>query len=59
MKQYSYLLVTSGKEALQLILVSFRTLEDLKERIQFSNEFWELEIVVREWKQFNIMFEFR
>lgn len=39
--------VTTGKEALQLILISFRTLEDLKERIQFKDSFWDLEIVVR------------
>jgi hypothetical protein len=51
--------VTSGKDALQLILVSFRTLEDLKERVAFAEEFWELEIVVRQWRYFDISFEFR
>lgn len=69
--------VSSGKEALQLILVSFRTLEDLKERMLLKDFFWDLEIVVRyaglflfpdvilfltsnrEWKEYNILFEFR
>lgn len=55
----SALRVTSGREALQLILVSFRTLEDLKERVAFADELWELEIVIREWRNFDISYEFR
>jgi len=40
--------VTSGKEALRLLLMSFRTLEDVQMRLDFKDQLWELDIVVRE-----------
>jgi hypothetical protein len=41
--------VTSGKEALLLLLVSFRTLADVKFRLKFKEKIWELSIAIREW----------
>jgi len=50
--------VTSGADALSLLLVSFRTLADVKMRLHYADT-WELIIAVREWCDMDPSLEFR
>ncbi len=36
--------VRSGREAMELLLVSFRTLEDVKLRLEYAKELWYVDI---------------
>lgn len=50
--------VTSAHEAMELLLTSFRTLEDVMMRLEYKSTLWELVIVVREWVDFDPSLEY-
>lgn len=51
--------VKSGREALKLLLISFRTLEDVQIRLNYQDKLWELKLVIRQWVDFDIAYELR
>lgn len=51
--------VESAEEALKLLLISFRTLEDVKKRLEYRERTWSLCVAVRQWVDFAPAMQFR